>query len=410
MTTKTSKVSAKSTNAFTRIISTFELDARLLAMIGALLAIWIGFNFLTGGVFLTARNLWNLAVQSSVVGVMATGMVLVIVARHIDLSVGSLLGFIAMIMAVLQVQIFPLGTSWNWALTVLIGLLLGALLGAYQGFVISYLQVPAFIVTLGGLLIFRGGAWLVTSGRTVAPLDPNFQVLGGGINGSIGAFWSWVVGLIAILFVIVSAISSRLRRRRYGFPVKALWAEFLLIAAGIAAVVAFIMVMNAYAKPRTTIPRGIPIPVLIMIGVAVMMAAMVRLTKFGRYIYAMGGNPEAARLAGINTRRVTFFIFVIMGVLCAVAGTIQSARLNAGANSTGTLAELSVIAAAVIGGTSLFGGTGTITGAILGTVLIASLTNGMVLIGWTSAIQQVIQGLVLIVAVWLDIMYQRRRR
>ena len=166
--------------------------------------------------------------------------------------------------------------------------------------------------------------------------------------------------------------------------------------------------MNAYTLPRTDIARGIPVPVLILIGVAVLMTALSRLTKFGRYVFAMGGSPEAAELAGIDTRRTLLWVFVLIGVLSALAGAVQTARLNSGVNSTGTLVELYVIAAAVIGGTSLAGGVGTIIGAILGAVIMQSLQSGMVLIGFTSALQQVIIGLVLIVAVWIDVLYRRR--
>jgi len=189
-------------------LGALELDTRLLGMVGALLAIWLVFHALTGGTFLTARNLWNLAVQTSVVGIIATGMVLVIVTRQIDLSVGSVLGFLGMVMAVLQVEVFPIGAPWNWFVTLLLGILAGALVGAFQGYWIAYQGIPSFIVTLAGLLIFRGGAWLVTQGRTVAPLDANFQVLGGGLDGSIGGFWSWVVGGVAIAAIVLGKRKS----------------------------------------------------------------------------------------------------------------------------------------------------------------------------------------------------------
>ena len=385
-----------------------EVDTRLLGMVGALIVIWIGFNIWTGGTFLTARNLWNLAVQTSVVGIIATGMVLVIVMRQIDLSVGSVLGFTGMVMAVLQAETLPVGAPWNWVVTLLLGLLLGGAIGAFQGFWIAYRGVPAFIVTLAGLLMFRGGAWLMTQGRTVAPLDDTFQLLGGGLNGSIGGFWSWVVGGVAIAGIVAVSLFSRAKRARLGFPVRPLWAEALVLGASVALVIAFVLVMNAYTLPRTDIARGIPVPVLILIGVAVLMTALTRLTKFGRYVFAMGGSPEAAQLAGIDTRRTLLWVFVLIGVLSALAGAVQTARLNSGVNSTGTLVELYVIAAAVIGGTSLAGGVGTIVGAILGAVIMQSLQSGMVLIGFTSALQQVIIGLVLIVAVWIDVLYRRR--
>lgn len=385
-----------------------ELDGRLVGMIAALLLIWLGFNFATGGTFLTARNLWNLAVQTSVVGIIATGMVFVIVMRHIDLSVGSVLGFTGMIMAVLQVEVFPLGSGWNWLAALLIGIAAGAAIGAFQGFWIAYQGVPAFIVTLAGLLIFRGGAWLLTQGRTVAPLDATFQMLGGGLDGSIGAFWSWVVGALAAVTVAIVAWRTRHKRLQLGFPVRPLWAEAVVLVVILAAMIAFVATMNANLHPRTGAPRGIPIPVLIMLAIAIVMTFIATATRFGRYVYAIGGSPEAAELAGIDTKRITFIVFIIIGILSAIAGAVASARLNAGTNATGTLSELYVIAAAVIGGTSLAGGFGTVPGAILGAVIMQSLQNGMVLVGVTSAMQQVIIGLVLIIAVWIDIVYRRR--
>ncbi|HIC80801.1 MAG TPA: sugar ABC transporter permease [Kiloniellaceae bacterium] len=386
------------------------LDTRLLAMLGALIAIWIILNLMTGGIFLTPRNLYNLAVQSSVVGVMATGMVLVIVARHIDLSVGSVLGFLGMCIAFLQVEVFPLGAAWNWPLTILLGLFLGVLVGIWQGSWVAFGGVPAFVVTLGGLLMFRGAAFMITDGRTVAPLDPTYQLLGGGIDGSIGATASWALGLIAVAAVAFFSLKARAKRARYGFPMKPLWAELAMIAVWSFLIIGFVLVMNAYTKPRSDIPRGIPVPVLIMLTVVIVMTFLSRFTKFGRYVFAMGGNPEAAALSGINVKRTTVMIFVVMGVLCAVAAVITTARLNAGTNSMGTLAELNVIAAAVIGGTSLAGGIGTIPGAILGAVIMQSLDNGMVLLGVSSAVRQIVIGLVLVAAVWFDVVYNRGRR
>lgn len=394
-------------DAFSRLTG---LDTRLLAMLAALVVIWIVLDFLAGGIFLTPRNLFNLAVQGSAVGIMATGMVLVIVARHIDLSVGSVLGFVGMFIAFLQVQVLPLGADWNWPLTIAAGLALGALVGLWQGLWVAYGGVPAFVVTLGGLLIFRGAAFEITDGRTVAPLDPVYQLLGGGVDGSIGATASWAVGLVAVAAVAFFSIRARGKRARYGFPVKPLWAEVAMICAWSALIIGFVMVMNAYTKPRSDIPRGIPVPVLILLAVVIVMTFVTRFTTFGRYVFAMGGNPEAAALSGINVKRTTVMIFVVMGILSAVAAVVTTARLNAGTNSMGTLAELNVIAAAVIGGTSLAGGIGTIPGAILGAVIMQSLDNGMVLLGVSSSLRSIVIGLVLIAAVWFDVVYNRNRR
>ncbi|AMK12613.1 MAG: sugar ABC transporter permease [Pseudodesulfovibrio sp.] len=395
---------------FERLCASLEIDTRMLAMIGALLIIWFTLNYLTDGIFFTARNLYNLAVQTSVVGIMATGMVLVIVARHIDLSVGSVMGFTGMVIAFLQVHAFTLGAAWNWPLTVVCGLALGALIGIWQGWWVAYRGVPAFVVTLGGLLIFRGAAYLVTDGRTVAPMDETYQLLGGGIHGSIGATGSWIFGALCIAVLLFNAVQGRKRRARFGCKPKAVWAEALILLVSIGLVCGFVMVMNSYYKPKTEIPRGIPIPVLILIGVVVLMTLLAKVTKFGRYVFAIGGNPEAAELSGINVERVTMFIFGVMGLLCGVAAVITTARLNAGANSMGMMAELNVIAAAVIGGTSLAGGLGSIAGAILGALIMQSLESGMVLLGISSAMRQVIIGLVLIIAVWFDVAYNKNRR
>jgi D-xylose transport system permease protein len=381
----------------------------MLAMIIALLVIWIILNIMTGGIFFTARNMYNLAVQTSVVGIMATGMVLVIVCRHIDLSVGSILGFSGMVIAFLQVHVFPLGASWNWPLTILCGLALAAIIGLWQGWWIAYRGIPSFVATLAGLLMFRGAAYLVTDGRTVAPMDKTYQILGGGIDGSIGATWSWILAGTAIAWMVINTVMVRRSCRKYGFKGKPLAAQLLLLSIGIALVCGFVMVMNAYTKPRTDISRGIPVPVLIMICVVVGMTLLTRVTRFGRYVFAIGGNPEAAELSGIAVKKITSFVFMIMGLLCGVAAVITTARLNAGANSMGSLAELNVIAAAVIGGTSLSGGQGTITGAILGAVIMQSLDSGMVLLGISSAMRQLVIGAVLIIAVWFDVVYNKNR-
>lgn len=393
-----------------RFLDALEIDTRLLAMTGALAVIWIGFHLLSGGTFLTPRNLWNLAVQSADIAIMATGMVLIIVARHIDLSVGSVQGVVAMIMAWLMVEVFPIGTGWNWMVALLLGIAAAVAIGAFQGWWIAYRGVPAFVVTLGGLLVFRGLAWAVTEGRTVAPLDDSFTLIGGGLRGAIGAFWSWVVGGLMIAFILVAAVMGRSQRKRYAFALRPLWAEILVTGSAVAAVVAFVMVMNSYYRPRTDIPQGIPIPVLIVIGVALFMGFVTRSTRFGRYVFAIGGNPEAAQLAGIDVRKVTVGIFALMGLLAGIAAAMAAARLNAGANSIGTLNELTVIAAAVIGGTSLAGGVGTIAGAILGAVIMQSLQAGMILLGLPSPMQNVVIGGVLILAVWVDTIFQRSRR
>ncbi len=413
-----------------RRLAALEIDTRLLGMIGALLVVWIGFDLLTEGRFLTSRNLFNLSVQTASVAVMATGMVFVIVTRNIDLSVGSLLGVLAMVMGVVQAEVLPdfLGFNHpaNWVITVGVGVILGAAIGAAQGYVIGYLAVPAFIVTLGGLLIWRGAAWWVTQGRTVAPLDRNFTLMGGGAEGTLGAGLSWALGILAVAAVLGLLAWSRQRRRTHGFAVKPLWAEFTLGGLLTAMILGFVAVMNAYQVPARAAERilkarglevppegielahGIAIPVVILLVVAIVMTVIARRTRFGRYVFATGGNPDAAELSGVDTRWLTVKIFALMGVLCAIAAVIASARLRSAANDLGTLDELRVIAAAVIGGTSLAGGVGTIYGAILGALVMQSLQSGMALVGINTSLQSIIIGLVLVLAVWADHVYRRR--
>jgi D-xylose transport system permease protein len=409
-----------------------EIDTRTLGLIGALLLIWIVFHVLSGGLFLTPRNLWNLSVQSSSVAIMATGMVLVIVTRNIDLSIGSMLGFVGMVMGVIQTDLLPklFGFEYpaTWALTLAAGLMLGATLGAFQGFIIAYLGIPSFIVTLGGLLVWRGAAWWVTSGQTVAPLDRAFSLIGGGPEGSIGAAWSWIVGLAACLAVVLSLVHGRARRKEFKFPLRPKAADIFLGGIACAAILGAVAVVNAYPWPIGIVRRyaqvhhivlppgglfiahGIAIPVLIAIGVGVAMTFIATRTRFGRYVYAIGGNPEAAELAGVDTRWVLVKVFMLMGLLAALSGAVSIARLNAATNSEGTLAELLVIAASVIGGTSLAGGVGTVAGAMLGAVLMQSLQSGMVLLGVDTPLQNIVVGAVLVVAAWLDAVYRRRAR
>nr|WP_244557503.1 sugar ABC transporter permease [Devosia lucknowensis] len=431
--TSTTHPSEMVQNPLQRFLMATEIDTRLLGMIGALAIIWVGFNFFSGGLFLTPRNLWNLSVQTASVAVMVTGMVLVIVTRNIDLSVGSILGVVGMVMGVMQTQILPvqlglgLGHPLIWVLSLASGLVVGVGIGALQGSIIAYLKVPAFIVTLGGYLVWRGAAWWVTAGRTVAPMDSTFQLMGGGPAGSIGSLWSWVVAAIACAAIVIGLYFGRRQRQRFNFPQRPVWAEVSLAVIGCGATLGAVAVANAYPWPVRIaenyanangiavpegglfISHGIAIPVLIAVGVGVVMTFLATRTRFGRYVYAMGGNPEAAELAGINTRWVTVKIFMLMGALCAIAAAISTARLNAATNALGTLDELYVIAAAVIGGTSLAGGVGTIAGALLGALVMQSLQSGMVLMGIDSPLQSIVVGIVLVFAVWLDTLYRRNK-
>ncbi len=388
-------------------LASAEIDSRMVGMILATAVIWISFNILSDGDFLTARNLWNLSVQSTSIAIMATGMVLIIVSRNIDLSVGSLLGFLGYVMAMVQTRWIPdafgLERWYTWILALAVGLALGALVGVFQGVLVGYVKIPAFIVTLGGLLIWRGLIFRFQQGQTLSPLDSTFKLIGGGPRGALGDWKSWLVGGIACALIIVSLVLARRRRQRYELPLRPMWLDVGIGALGCLVVVASIgLVANKYISPITGNPTGIAYPVVILIMVAILMTYLAQRRQFGRYVYAYGGNPEAAELGGINTRKVVMLTFVLMGVLCAVSAAVQTARLDAAVTNLGVTNELDVISAAVIGGTSFAGGIGTIPGAVLGAVIMQSLRSGMVLLKVDSPMQDVVVGLVLITAVGLD--------
>lgn len=413
-----------------QFLRTLEIDARLIGMLGALTIIWIGFDVLSGGAFLTPRNLWNLSVQTASIAVMACGMVLVIVTRNIDLSVGAVLGFVGMVVGVVQARWLPgiwgFDHPLTWVVAVFVAVALGGLIGLLHGSIIAYLGVPSFIVTLGGLLVWRGGAWWVTTGQTVAPMDSRFKPIGGGIEGAIGATASWIIGILACAVVVVAMVVARRRRAAFGFPVRPAWAQAVVIGLCCAAIIGAVLVVNAYPLPVGVarrmaeaagmpwpegglfIPHGFAVPVLIAVAVGVIVTVIAQRTRFGRYVFAIGGNPEAAELSGINTRRTLMMVYGLMGMLTGISACIATARLNAATNSNGTLDELYVIAAAVIGGTSLAGGVGTIAGAMLGALVMQSLQSGMVLLGVDTPLQNIVVGLVLVTAVWIDTVYRRR--
>ncbi|MCU4181335.1 sugar ABC transporter permease [Bosea sp. BH3] len=402
----------------------------MIGMVAALAVIWLGFNWLSDGAFLSARNLWNLLVQTASIAVMACGMVLVIVTRNIDLSVGSMLGFVGMVVGLVQVRLLP--GVWGfehpatWLVSLALAIGLGGLVGLMQGALIAYLAIPSFIVTLGGLLVWRGAAWWVTQGQTIAPMDSRFRPLGGGVDGAIGSTASWAIGVALCIAICGAAALIRRRRKRFGFVLRPLWAEILIAALGCGAVIATVMMANAYALPAGIarrlveakggtwpegglfISHGLAVPVLVALAVGIAMTFLAKRLRFGRYVFAIGGNPEAAQLSGVNTRKVLMLVFGLMGALVGISACISTARLNAATNSAGMLDELYVIAAAVIGGTSLAGGVGTIAGAMLGALVMQSLQSGMVLIGVDAPLQNIVVGIVLVVAVWLDGVYRKR--
>jgi len=408
-----------------------EVDLRLFGMVAALAAILIGFGIATNGRFLEPVNLVNLAVQSVSVAIIATGMTLIIVSRNIDLSVGSIVGVVGMVFAQLMARVLPDYIGFDnpamWIIALAIGLALGALIGALQGFIVAYIGVPSFIVTLGGLLVFRGLTWAVTKGVTISPVDPTFRLLGGGPQGSVGGTVSWIIGIAACVGIFGLLAAKRRQKQRFGFPVRPMWAEVLLGVVSSAAVIAAVWVFNSYLWPDglarryaeangivvpeggLRIESGIPWPVLVLVGVTIVMTFVTTRRRFGRYVFAIGGNPEAAELGGINTRWAVMKTFILIGVLCAISAAIATARLDGSTLDLGEGYELYVIAASVIGGTSFAGGIGTIPGAVLGAIVMASLAYGLSFIGLSSPIQDIVAGIVLVVAVAFDTINRRRK-
>ncbi len=418
--------------SFRGALSATEIDSRLFGMLVALVAILLGFDVVSGGTFLRPENMSTLAVQAVGVAILATGMVLVIVSRNIDLSVGSLVGLIAMTYALLMTDWLPnilgLGVDFpfRWLIALAIGIVLGAVVGGLQGFIIAYIGVPSFVVTLGGLLSIRGVVYELSQGAAVSGLDPTFQLLGGSAEGSIGGTLTWALAALASLAIIGLIVYNRRQRRRFGFPVRPTWAEVMLGAVGCLVVLGIAAFANGNLWPPGAATRfaqehgiieppgglklsvGLPWPVVILLGVTIVMAFLATRLRFGRYVYAYGGNPEAAELAGINTRWTLVKIYILMGILCAISAAIAAARLNGSTLDVGQSYELYVIAAAVVGGTSFAGGIGTIPGAVLGAFVMQSLAYGLAYEGVDTATQNIVAGIVLILAVGFD-SYNRRR-
>ncbi len=382
---------------------------RAYTMLAALVIIWIFFHYATAqntpdftdfaghlkyffsfewireGIFLSSRNLSNLTLQTSVTGILAVGMLMIIVAGQIDLSVGSVLGLAGGTAAILLAQGFGLVPAMLAAIAV------GVIIGIIQGSLTAYLNIPAFIVTLGGLLAWRGAVKFVTKSETVPVADTTFKSFG---QSYIDPQTGWIIAGVAIVFVLLAVFKNLKTNKEYEENAGNPTVEILKSLLPIAGIIVFIYEMNAYA--------GVPIPVLIFLVVALLGYFITNHTTFGRYLYAIGGNADAARLSGINNKINILKVFALLGALTGIASIIFTARVGSASPDAGTLKELDAIAACVIGGASLVGGRGTIFGACLGALIMASLDNGMSLLNVRDFMQEIIKGSILVAAVGLD--------
>ncbi len=365
----------------------FKLDMQAYTLIIALVLIAVIFGFFTGGEFLSSRNISNLFSQMSVIAILAIGMTLIIVAGHIDLSVGSLVGLTGGVAAILHVWY-----DWNTFAVVIAAIVVGALFGIWQGWWVAYRAVPAFIVTLGGMLIFRGILIGLSKGQTVSPMNDSFKAIS---NSYLPFAIGYILALVSIGLLIVWTVRNRAKRKNLDLLLPA-----PLIDYGKVGIYSFFIILATYMLNRY---QGIPTPILIVIFFAAVFIFVSSKTSFGRYVYAIGGNPEAAALSGINIKRNTLWVFTSMGALAGVAGVILTSRLNAATVNAGNMYELDAIAACVIGGTSLMGGKGKVVGALIGALIMASIDNGMSMMNIETFWQYIVKGLILIVAVWIDI-------
>lgn len=368
---------------------------RAYTMLFALIAIWIFFQVKTVseiypyGLFLHPLNFANLLKQMSVTGVLAVGMLLVIVARQIDLSVGSLVGLAGGIAAMTQ--------GYGLIPSLASAILLGVVTSAVQGSLVAWMNIPAFIVTLGGLLTWRGVILYLSKGETIPIRLPLFRGLGVALVQPAAGL---LLAAIAVAAVIWLTLRRNATRKRHGLPPSSPLMTVLRIVVPAALIVLFVFHMNRQG--------GVPVPVLVLVVVALIGAFVTRSTTFGRYLYAIGSNPEAARLSGINIGRHVVGAFCFLGALVGIAAILHTGRVGSSSPDAGSLMELDAIAACVIGGTSLMGGRGTVPGAMLGALIMASLDNGMSLLSVENATQYIIKGMVLVAAVGFDMAGRRK--
>ena len=370
-------------------------------MIAALMLIWVIFSVLTGGIFLSSRNLSNLFLQMVHIGIMTNGMLLVMVAGNIDLSVGSVCGTLGALAAWLMAR-----QGVHPVFAICITLFTGMVIGCWHGYWIAFRKVPAFIVTLASMTAFKGFTLLITKGITIGEFKPGFKAIGQDfvprVFGSEKSLHSTtlILAVIAVLAFLGSEIYTRKKRIRNGFAVLRLSLELAKVFIISAAIIGVGLVLASY--------RGIPYAIVILLVIAGIYIVITTRTPFGRHVYAIGGNMEAARLSGVNIKKTLMLICISMGTLCGVGSMVFTARLNAATTAAGNGFELDVIAACIIGGTSTSGGIGTVFGAIIGALVMASLDNGMSLMNLPIMIQYMVKGFILLLAVWVDIANRKK--
>ncbi|MGN6809220.1 MAG: sugar ABC transporter permease [Trinickia sp.] len=367
---------------------------KILALLLAVAVIWVFFAVLTHGAFATPRNLSNLLRQMAVSGMLACGMVFIIIAGEIDLSVGSLLGLLGGVAAILDAN-----RHWPIGLTVPAVMVLGILAGLFNGWLSTYRRIPSFIVGLGGMLAYRGVLLGITGGSTIAPVSDPFVFIGQGYLPRAAG-----IALAVVLFALLTLLTVRQRanRRRYDLALLPLWQDVAKVVGAGAILGVFVAVLDSYG--------GIPLPVLLVLVLLGVFSWIATQTVFGRRIYSVGSNLEATRLSGVDTNRVKLAVFALMGLMCAFAGIVNTARLAAGSPSAGTMGELDAIAACFIGGTSMRGGSGTVYGALIGALVMASLDNGMSMLDVDAYWQMIVKGGILVLAVWIDVVSGSNRR
>lgn len=380
----------------------FRSNIQTYTLILALIAIWVVFTILTEGAFFSARNVSNLFRQMTVVGLMAVGMVFVIVTGNIDLSVGKLAGFVSVVAAYLQANfwfdLIPDQPLLAAVLSVVISIGVGVVFGIIQGAIIAYLNVPAFIVTLGGMFVLTGAILWVTQGKTIPANQVYFDSIA---ESYLPPLWGWIIAGVVVVFIFWNMFRSRASKQRHGFPVSSMGMDLLTSGFYSLLVVGYVYYVNQY--------QGVQTPVLLLAIVALIMSYIGSNTRFGRYAYAIGGNREAARLSGINIRRSVFLIFVLMGLLSGIAGVVLASYVGYGTTAAGQGYELDVIASAILGGTSTLGGVGTVFGALIGTLIMSSLSTGLQMMNVETYWQYLVKGLVLVLAVFLDVYFKKNR-